>query len=321
MGWGLMVGTLTSPSLLTTRLTAPLPTGGALPAAGMALSPDGQTLVAAVGDQLYRRALDSLEAVPIPGTENAVAPFFSPDGTEIGFMSGGTLRKVSLEGRPAVTLAEGGDFAGATWGPDNTVVYSSGDALWQVSGNGGAPTAVADRDPGRAYAWRWPELLPDGATILVTEVSNSLELGDSQVVLVSLEAGESEPLMAGSFARWSPSGHVVYWREGALWAVPFDLGQRRLRGTAIPVVENVESHFQGLAQFALSATGTLAYRPGSMVGGFSDQGVGTVVWVDRTGSEEPLPGLTPHRMVGVSSSTKPTAMCGCMTWRLRLNSS
>ena len=135
---------------------------------------------------------------------------------------------------------------------------------------------------------------------MVTITRPSLDLNDTQVGLVSLATGEFTPLFQGTFARYSPSGHIVYWRDDSLWAVPFDIGEHRIVGAETPVVEGVQAFTNsGMAAFGLSATGTLVYSPGSTVVGFRNnpRAPGTLVWVNRNGEEEPLVGLT-HRPYG-----------------------
>ena len=62
----------------------------------MAISPDGRRLafVGRSGDverMLWIRSLDAPVAQPLPGTDGAFHPFWSPDSRSIGFFSGGEL--------------------------------------------------------------------------------------------------------------------------------------------------------------------------------------------------------------------------------------
>jgi len=102
------------PPQAVTRTVINLPPGQQL--AGLdsgpsvALSPDGTHLayVATQGttQQLYLRAMDNVEAKPMPDTEGAINPFFSPDGQWLGFFAGGKLKKVSVSGGAAVTVGD-----------------------------------------------------------------------------------------------------------------------------------------------------------------------------------------------------------------------
>ena len=94
----------------------------------LALSPDGAHLVYAAGRsgsrQLYLRAMDSLEGEPIPGTEGASTPFFSPDGDWVGFFAEGKLKKVSISGGAPLTLCDARNPSGASWGTNDTIVFA-----------------------------------------------------------------------------------------------------------------------------------------------------------------------------------------------------
>ena len=141
----------------------------------LALSPDGTHLayVASQGgaQQLYLRAMDGLEARPVPGTEGAVAPFFSPDGQELGFfasrLGGGKLKKVSLSGGAPITLGDVLFPLGASWGSHGRIAFVPviHSALQQVSEAGGAPQPLTRLEKGEAVHG-WPEFLPDGKAVL-----------------------------------------------------------------------------------------------------------------------------------------------------------
>ena len=139
---------------------------------GMALSPTGDRIVySAIRDgtrQLFLRTRDQAEAVAISGTGNAVHPFFSPDGEWVGFFTGTELRRVSLSGGPTSLITTAGDRRGASWGEDDTIVFSATDApnLRRVLASGGEPTALTTPADGTTH--RWPEWLPSGEAVLFT---------------------------------------------------------------------------------------------------------------------------------------------------------
>ena len=172
--WALL-GSGTQPAPLPKRFTLTLPESDRLPGTTrdkLALSPNGQTLVyRAARDgafQLFRRPIDQFEAMPMPGTENAFSPFFSPDGQWVGFSAAGALRKVALAGGPPQTLTAGpSEFAirGADWGADDMFVYGDGP-LMQVPGAGGDPAPLFTPDDGRR-SW-YPQILPGGDAVLFT---------------------------------------------------------------------------------------------------------------------------------------------------------
>ena len=258
----------------------------------MALSPDGSHLVYVAGDreirgiegnvrgagQLYVRRLDSFEAKPIQGADDAQGPFFSPDGKWIAFFADDQLKKVSLAGGLPVPLcAAAGLRHGGSWGADDRIIFPDYGGLWHVSGNGGKPELVVPTDS----AALWPEFLPDGNAVLFTTI------GPERIWIHSLRTGQRRLLVeGGSHARYVSSGHVVYASEGSLMAVPFDAERLELIGSAVPVIQGVMMGLPGepvLGHFAVSASGSLAYLAGSVLN--LQQ---TMVWVDRRGHEESL---------------------------------
>ena len=90
----------------------------------VAISPDAQRIVyvavAGSSTRLLSRPLDGLESTPVPGTDGATNPFFSPDGRWIGFWSNRSLKKVPAAGGVATTVVEEANFLGAAWGDDDT---------------------------------------------------------------------------------------------------------------------------------------------------------------------------------------------------------
>src|SRR5262249_2194537 len=161
------------------RLAVTLPTGNRLVLGNtpvLSLSPHGSRLVYVANHggstQLYVRAIDRLEATPIPGTEGAESPFFSPDGQSVGFFAEGKLKKVSLSGGAPMTLCSASLNRGASWGPDDTIIFTPTDSisgLFEVSADGGTPKPLTtpDRKKGET-SHRWPEILPGGKALLFT---------------------------------------------------------------------------------------------------------------------------------------------------------
>ncbi len=280
-----------APPKPVTRFAISLPAGqhlAALDLPAVALSPDG-TRIAYIATQggtqrLYLRAMDSPEAEPVPGTEGAVAPFFSPDSQWVAFFAGGALKKVSASGGAAVTLcaALGGSiFYSGSWGPGDTIVFndSSNGGLWTVSAAGGASQQLMTLKPGD-FALEFPEILPSGKAVLFTGGSaNDLHVG-----IRSQQSGERRDLMAGTRPSYAPTGHLVYAQAGTLMAVPFDSQRLGVTGSPVPVLEGVlQSPSTGVAQYSFSSTGSVAYVAGSLGTGRK------LVWVDRKGAEQPLP--------------------------------
>ncbi len=265
-----------------------------------AFSPDGTHLVYAAGRggsrQLYLRAMDSLEGEPIPGTEGASTPFFSPDGHWVGFYDGGQMKKVSLGGGAPLTLCDAPNPAGASWGTNDTIVFAPSNisGLWQVSASGGTPQPLTRLETGESRH-SWPHLLPGGKAVLFTGRSGGGR--NNRIIVESLETGERRVLVQeGTQVRYVPTGHLVYVREGTLMAVPFDLAQLEVTGAPVPIVESVMQSNSGAAQYSISSLGSLVYIPGG-----NPASERRLVWVDRQGAEQPL-AAPPGRYVNVQLS-------------------
>jgi len=255
---------------------------------GIALSPDGKTLVyAGTRDgmqQLFLRNRDQMESRSIPGTEGAVFPFFSPDGEWVGFFTNDSLKKISLAGGPPVTLCASGQRQGATWGPNDTIVFSSSAALglMQVSAAGGEPHLLTEPLPEEG-AHVWPAFVPGGEAIIYTS-GNTGAVSDKQVNVVSIETGAQQTLVNGAAGMVTHTGHLVFAREASLWAVPFDIEQLAVSGEPAPMLEGVQVNSgTNWAHFTFATDGTLVYLPTT---GLSGQL--SLVWVDRDGQETPM---------------------------------
>jgi len=255
-----------------------------------ALSPDGRSIVfvgrdsTGPGSRLYLRGLDRIEPVAIPGTEDAIAPFFSPDGLWIGFatVADRKLKKVSVSGGPPVTLATDlpSIVVSASWGDDGFIVYvSNGARLSRVSGSGGATEVASDTTPGVARLWPW--VLPGGRAVLFERCTSICAAHD--LALLDLDTKKVTTLVEGATRGWYlPTGHLMYATdEGALYAAAFDVKKRRIVGAAVPLLDNVRAAPGFGAYFAVSPAGMMAYLPGAS--GAFDRVVSTV---DRTGREQ-----------------------------------
>jgi eukaryotic-like serine/threonine-protein kinase len=254
------------------------------------LSPDGTRLAYVArqgGTQLiYLRAMDTLEARPIPGTDGVVSPFFSPDGQWLGFYAGGKLKKVSVKGGAALTLSDAGFPRGGSWGGQGLIAFaaSSVSALQQVSEAGGVPQTLTRFERGE-ISHRWPEFLPGGKAVLFATSTASFSWTNAQVAVQSLGAGERRNLIKGAMQpRYASAGHLIYAQGGSLMAVPFDMKRLEVTGAAVPVVEGVlQSATSGAAEYSLSTTGSLVYVPGGVQ---AEQR--RLVWVNRNGEEHPV---------------------------------
>ena len=262
----------------------PLEADGITIGCGMALSQDGSRLVyAAVKDgvqQLFLRTRNQMTATPIQDTKHASHPFFSPDGSWVGFFTGSELKKVSLSGGAAQTLCKAGRRAGASWGPDDSIVFASFDSpgLMRVPASGGEPKPLTKSEAGPG-GHRWPEFLLDGRGVLFAIMKSSLNW---QLAVLSLETNTYHVLLDGTDGHFASPNYLVLAREGSLWAAPFDSKRMELAGKPAPVVEGVQVNSGGWAHYAVANDGTLAYLPGGLLWARPNK----LTWIDRQGKEK-----------------------------------
>jgi len=252
----------------------------------LALSPAATHLAYTVGlqSQLMIRAFDQLEAVPLEGITGARAPFFSPDGRWVGFFDqGGELRKVAIDGgRPMTICRVDGTSRGASWGPDDVIVFatSTSGGLLSVPAAGGEPTMLAAVAAGERALW-FPSVLPDGHGIVYTVVPDG---GRPHVAHVDRN-GERTPLVHdASLGVYVEGGYLAYATAGSLWATRFSPATRQVSGAPVRILDEVEVVFGDTgANVALSRLGTLAYArtPGDPAR--------TLAWIGRDGRETPVP--------------------------------
>ena len=312
---GFAVWTMTRPDLpLPIRLTLALPAGETVTRgsdSNLAITPDGSRIVFIAGEsqnQIYVRAMDQLDARRIAGPATPRLPFISPDGNWIGFFDApAVLKKVSVNGGPPVAIctlvgapgAAGGGPRGASWSPDDTIIFATNDAttgLLRVSAGGGEPEILTKPDPGKGEADHfWPEVLPGGNAVLFTIVAaggspfnSGRSIENAQVAVLDLRTGEQKVLIqGGSNPRYVTTGHIVFGAAGTLRAVVFDLARLEVKSDPIPVLEGIETTVTGGATFAVSQDGALTYVQGGAAS--SSEMARTLVWVDRNGREEAIP--------------------------------
>ena len=286
---GLGVWTATRPAAPPVTRFVVSVDSGIPPTQSLAFSHDGETVVYAVrvGGPLYRRALDQLEGVPIPGTEGAVSGFFSPDDEWVGFFAVPDLKKVALAGGPPMTLVESArgtaGFGGATWGANDTIVFSRvGEGLWQVPAVGGGPQQLTtpDSDQGETLHL-FPEFISGTESVLFQASGSD---GAHQISVQFLTTGERRVLVPSDRPRHASTGHLVFARGESLWRAPFDDDSLEIGGEPFPVLEGVLNSGAANAAYDVSASGSLAYAPGGAVA--TPQR--TLVWIDRDGNEEML---------------------------------
>jgi eukaryotic-like serine/threonine-protein kinase len=279
------------------RVVVPLPSGVELrPGPSVALSPDGATLAFVAErdgiSELYLRRLAETDAHVVKDTRNAAAPFFSPDSESVAFFAGSTLKRLSTKTGIVTTIAESllpvGD-----WSSDDRIVSirvgtglraNATATLAVIPAGGGDTRTVQLKSATEFTVIRHASWLPGGKAVLIAGAFTSSPTGDTNVMAMSLDTGESRTLVErGSTPRYLPTGHLVFVQDGTLKAVGFDPETLEIAGTPVEILQGVRQQtFTQTAGFTCSIGGTCAY-----IGGGTTRSR-TLVSVDRSGTARPL---------------------------------
>ncbi len=245
-----------------------------------AISPDGTTLTFVAGGRLVVRRLDNSRITPLTGTEGASSPFFSPDGKWIGYFARHQLRKVTVDGGESVTLCGAPLDRGGTWTEDGQIIaaLSATGELSSIPASGGTPRPFSDfkGEPPEVTNHRLPFALPGGRGVLYISGAG---VGHGTLRVLRSGGGPAKTLVEiSSTGRYLAGGHLLFSREGTMFAAPIDLNRLELTGPASPVIEGVSNdHFRG-ADFDVSASGTLVYRARAPLANR------VVAWLDSAGA-------------------------------------
>jgi eukaryotic-like serine/threonine-protein kinase len=248
------------------------PTEGSVTSAQLALSPDGSALVfVGTGSngsrQLWVRQLSSLTPIPLPGTEDATFPFWSPNGDSVGFFARRTLRVVDLAGGPARVLAPVDNGRGGSWSENDDIIYAPNNdgVVMRVSADGGASSAVTSLETvpdGGGH--RWPHFLPGGRRFLFF-ARNVEKESDEGIYLASLDGGPARMVLnAHSGAAFLPPNRILFVTDGTLVSREFDPESGRVTGTQLPLAEHVATSSNFYSAFSAAGNGTIAYAPVAM---------------------------------------------------------
>ena len=253
----------------------------------IAVSPDGTQIVYSGQQeheaQLYLKARGAYESLPIRGTQNARSPFFSPDGSMIGFLDGDTVRKVRLPGGAPVPICRVQSLSfDAAWLRDGTIVFSSDSGLWRVSDQGGdaEPLTAPDLEAGeRGHCF--PHAYPDGNSILFTIATDR----GMHAALLSQEDRTWKIIRRNAAdARYVKSGHLVFARGSEILAAAHDPAYPSARAEAVPIERDAHTAagMGGVVvtHFATSDTGLVAFPPRA-----PQPENDALVWVDVQGNE------------------------------------
>jgi serine/threonine-protein kinase len=276
------------------RLEIPMPAAQTVAATvdrNIALAPDGTALVyvSGVTTRLMIRRFDSLQSETLGEIGGVRYPFFSPDSKWVGYFRNGELRKVAVAGGLPLTVCRyAGVPRGATWGPDDTIVFTTNDpstGLLAVPAGGGEPQVLTKPDASQGEIDHvTPSWLPDGRGVLFSVTTTQPNDG-GHVAVLDRRTGQYRVLIAGIEPEYVSSGHLIFVAQGALRAVPFDAASMTIHGNP-ESMEQVGIRGTIMADYSVSRTGMLVFAPPTA----SALGLGTrsLVWVTREGKEEPI---------------------------------
>jgi len=231
-------------------------------ASALVVSPDGLLIAWSACDstcRLYVRALDQLDPRALAGTDDASAPFFSPDGRWIGFFGGGKLRKVAVSGGLPVVVAEAPQPFGAVWLPDGHIVFASSrhGGLMRVSESGGdaEQLTIPSADAGEVRHC-WPALAPGGRALLFTIATAPQDEAPARIALMPIgqRTAWRTILENADVARSASQDYIAFSRASEIHAVAFDRARQAIAGADQTVVSNVAP-----AQFAIGSSGAFVY--------------------------------------------------------------
>jgi serine/threonine-protein kinase len=260
---------------------------------GLAVSPDGKQIA-------YRVATAEGWECAIHHTDEFTVQrlgvdlyemFFSPDGRLLGGQGYGAMMVCPVGGGTPARLFEGPRYTshkGGAWSAQGIVFSPTpSSGLLRISERGGEPETLTVPDASRdEIAHRWPDVLPDGKILFTIKKAGIRTFDDAEIALLDPDKKAWKTIIrGGSYARFVPTGHIVFARNGSIIAVPFDAARGEVTGTPVAVVNGVMmSPGSGAAKFAIARdAGSLVYIPGG-----NDESAFELVWVDLKGAIEPL---------------------------------
>jgi eukaryotic-like serine/threonine-protein kinase len=253
-------------------------------AGSVTLSPDGRWVTYGAFSEsttrLWLQSLESGDALPLRGTENAMFPFWSPNSRSIGFFASGKLKVIDIDGAALRVLADAPDARGGAWGRADQIVFAphTQSGIYSISANGGTATMVTRIEP-PFTTHRFPEFLPDGKQFVYLSASHSAPTGgDTAVFLGSIDGGDPKKLVTTMSHAIPYRNHLLYLQANRLVAQRFENGA--LAGEPIRIRDQVLSDpGTWRSVFSVSNSGLLSYHPsGAAIGS-------RLVWMTREGKE------------------------------------
>ncbi|MBS1812997.1 MAG: PD40 domain-containing protein, partial [Acidobacteria bacterium] len=264
------------------------------------VSPDGQKIVftGQTEDgkrQLWVRSMDATEAQPLPQTDGASEPFWSPDSRSIGFVANWKMKRIDLPGGYAQPICDAFIIQGATWNSAGVILYSwsGSNGLFQVPATGGEPQRVTSTNPARhetdhGYPW----FLPDSRHFLFRVTTRGGGVTTPKIYVGSLDSKEVKEVLADASAPvYAPPGWLFFVRNGALMAQSFDADRLELKGEAISFTPSTGTPIAPGVSFSISESGVLIWQG-------SRRQKHQLSWFDREGNQRGVVGPTNEMTIG-----------------------
>jgi eukaryotic-like serine/threonine-protein kinase len=199
------------------------------------LSPDGKSIAFTASTEgasgIWIRQVNSIEAHPLVGGENAIFPFWSPDSRSLGFFAEGKLKTIDIESGSPQVIADAPFGRGGAWGADGVILYSPNTQtpLLRVNANGGTPAQVTKLDADRHTSHRWPVFLPDGRHYLYFAIHHdAAKAANNMIYYASVDGRENRPLFHSQSNAIYADGYLLFARNDQLLAQPFDYSNGKL---------------------------------------------------------------------------------------------
>jgi len=278
----------------------PLPHRFAVDAGGVKISPDGLWLLAANGDPGSLRVLahDSVEWRTLPGSESPSSLFWSPDSSAVGFVAGGRLRTVGVDGSGLRDLAPAPEVHGGAWYggvSDGVILFSSEGRLhrFDLASRKLSDVAVPLTSDEQAVL---PEFLPEGERFLFergTAKGLSGASTETAVYVASLaDPGAAKVLIQAArqplFARHTHSGEwYLFYADGtaqldgfSVYAGPVNPRTGQFSAKPVRVLSNpAQSASTGALIFEVGGQGMIAWRKAN-----SSLPIWHLRWFDHNGN-------------------------------------
>ncbi len=231
---------------------------------------------------IWVRPMNGNDARQLPDTNNAIFPFWSPDGRSIGFFANGKLKTIELNGTTAQALCDAQLGRGGSWSPKGVIVFSPSpiSGLFQINADGGAPTPVIKLDPSLHSSHRWPFFLPDGKHFLYFAMHHDpSKVSNNAIYYASLDGRENRLLIHSQSNAIYAAGFLLFGRSDQLMGQPFDPDKGELSGESQSVSSGV------LNDVSTWRMGASATDSGLSAFGNGSSGGVQLVWMDRSGKQ------------------------------------